>query len=136
MKFKTDRIHAEWLSPHLDGRLKQIVSEAANRADQRWDWEFTLTCIYRTPEENDALYGHDGKHRMGVHVMWRGADVRIYGVDADAVLDIATFVNDRWNYDPDREGMRCALIEGNGVGSSARHVHFQSSPNTVERETL
>ncbi len=133
MKFKTDRVASEWGNGHLHPLLRRIVSEAANRADQRWEWEFTLTCVYRTEEENDALYGGTGKHRIGVHTDWRGVDVRTRDVDPSAVLDITTKINDDWIYDPNRDGMRVALPEGNGAGSSGAHLHFQVCSMTTRR---
>lgn len=132
MFFKSDRVNAEWHSDDLNAILRQIVSEAASYASARHDWEFFLTCIHRTPMENDVLYGGNGDHLDGVHVEWRGVDVRTWGIDPGAVLDVATFVNDRWRYDPSRPGMNVALIEGDGAaGSSARHLHLQVSPKTV-----
>ena len=134
MLFKSDRIAAEWADPLLNQKLKSIVTAAAERALQRWDWEFFITCIHRTPEENDALYGGRGDHLTGVHVVWRGVDVRTRGVDPSAVLDITTNVNDSWLYDSAREGMLVALPEGGkDFGSSGAHLHFQVSPVTIER---
>ncbi len=135
MKFKSDRIAAEWADPRLSPLLKQITMAAAGRALERWEWVFTLTCIYRTPEENDALYQNDGKHLTGVHTLWRGLDIRTRDADPSAVLDISTFLNDWWDYDPSRDGMRVALLEGGGAGSSAPHLHCQVSQATVERVT-
>jgi hypothetical protein len=93
---------------------------------ERWEWDFYLTCIHRSPAENDALYGGKGDHLSGVHVSWRGVDVRTMGVDPSAVLDVTTATNDSWIYDPAREGMKVALLEGGrDVGSSGPHLHFQ-----------
>lgn len=135
MNFKTARVAQEWNDPRLDPLLKRIVTEAAGRAIERWNWSMTLTCIFRTSEENDALYSGDGKHLTGVHVVGRGVDVRTQDADPSAVLDITTFTNDRWTYDPERDGMRVALPEGSGIGSSGPHLHFQCSSATLQRET-
>lgn len=134
MRFKSVRIEAEWASPKLSPLLRDILIAASGRALERWEWEFFITCIYRTPEENDALYGGKGDHLTGVHPSWRGVDVRILGVDPGAVLDVTTTVNDSWVYDPAREGMKVALLEGGrDVGSTGAHLHFQVSPATARR---
>lgn len=131
MRFKTERIGVEWNSGQVNPLLHAIVLKAADRAAQRWNWDFVLTCIYRSPDENDALYGSSGRHRTGVHVLWRAVDIRTRDADPSAVLDITTYINDRYEYDPGREGMHVALPEGGGMlGSTAAHLHLQVSPET------
>jgi hypothetical protein len=132
MKFKSSRIESEWNDPRLSVMLKQIVEEAEAYARARHDWEFTLTCLMRTPKENDAQYYNDGSHLTGVHVVWRGGDIRTRDVDPSAVQDVTTFINDRHVYDPTRPGMKVALLEGAATGGP--HVHIQVSPATKRRE--
>ncbi len=134
MRFKEPRVEAEWNDPRLNPLLKKIVTDAAGRALERWNWEFLLTCVYRTPLENDVIYGGKGDHLSGVHTNWRGVDVRTIMTDPAAILDITTTVNDFYSYDPAREGMRVALPEGGkDFGSTGAHLHLQVSPATVGR---
>jgi hypothetical protein len=137
VRFKELRVEAEWNDPRPNPLLKKIVTDAAGRALERWNWEFLVTCIYRTPLENDVLYGGKGDHLSGVHTTWRGVDVRTIMTDPAAILDITTTVNDEYQYDADRQGMRVALPEGGkDFGSTGAHLHFQVSPATVSREEM
>jgi hypothetical protein len=138
LAFKSLRVASEWDSPQLDATVKQILLDAEDIA-YKIGWEpMTLTCIYRTPEENDALYGNDGTHRDGVHVEWRGVDVRISDVHPLDLIEVQNGVNGLWQYDPERPALMCAVVEGDGVavGSSAPHLHLQSHPNTIRRSDV
>ena len=61
MPFKDTRIEQEWNSPSLDPKVRQIVSEAMEHAENNLDWSFYFTSIYRTEIEDQALGG------SGVH---------------------------------------------------------------------
>jgi hypothetical protein len=131
LQFKSDRVAAEWSSVALNQLLKGIVMLADEYALTAHTWPFFITCVYRTPAENDACYGGHGDHLSGVHVEWRGVDVRTRDQDPSAVMDVTTWVNDRWSYDPTRPGMKVCLNEGEGPGSTGNHLHFQVHPRTV-----
>lgn len=131
MKFKSIRVAGEWDSPSLFPILKQIVSGAEAYALAKYDWDFLVTCIYRSPDENEALTGN----RDGVHVNWRGVDVRTFGIEDDAVLDVAAWTNEHWQYDETRPMMKVCIGESEGPQSSGRHLHFQMHPRTVALTT-
>lgn len=136
MKFKTDRIRKEWLGPGLVWpELLGIVDDASDFANDLYQWEFVITCLLRTPEENDKLYAGDGTHLRGVHVEGRGCDVRTRGIDPDAIAGVSGYINSKYVYDPERPNYLVCLPEKTGPGSSGRHLHFQVHPRTVPRFT-
>jgi hypothetical protein len=126
MKFKdnSDRLKKEWESPKLAPMVKKIVEDAAEFARTKFNWEFTITSIFRSKAEDAAL------HASGIHVEWRAVDVRSRGIDQEAVNKVAEFINKKYAYDPNRPGMKVCFKEphGNGV-----HAHYQVHPNTKKR---
>jgi len=109
--------------------LRGIVEDAEDYATV-YPWEFFVTCIMRTPAENDACYGGKGDHLDGVHVEGRGIDIRTRDVDEWAVKGLVGYVNNRFIYDPERPKMKVALYEPAGYGSTAQHLHLQAHPRT------
>ena len=126
MKFKdnSERLQKEWDSPKLSKMVKTIVEDAAEFARTKFNWEFTVTSIFRTKAEDAAL------HASGLHVEWRAVDIRSRGIDQEAVNKVAEFINKKYAYDPKRPGMKVCFKEphGNGV-----HAHYQVHPNTKKR---
>ena len=127
MKFVSHRIEAEWNNPQLNARLKIIVAEASAYALERWKWEFTITSIYRSPEEDAALKA------SGVHSHWRAVDVRTRGRSQKAIDDVAAYANTRWIYDPKRPSLKVCFTEPHGTGP---HAHFQAHDNTKRTDEL
>lgn len=142
MQFETDRIKAEFsrLQPASPGgplvtlMLLHVLTSIDNYAQAIWNWDIMLTCLLRTPEENDACYGGLGDHLTGVHVVGRGGDIRTHEVPPETVQKTADWINDQLIYDPTRPKYLVAFIEGAGaIGSTAPHLHIQCHPNTVSR---
>ena len=134
--FASARIAQEWASGKLAPLLAVIVNGAIEMGATFNSWVPTLTCIYRTPEENDALYGGHGDHLTGVHVLWRGVDMRIFDAPFRAVGTLTDWANANWIYDPARRSLRVCLLEGRVVDeSSGPHLHFQVSPATIAAAT-
>lgn len=125
MKFKTKRIENEWKDDKLAKTLKEIVDEAAKYAKKKWKWDFFLTSIFRTPEEDVAL------HASGIHTSWRAVDVRTKDQKKEAVDDVSDFINKKWTYDPKRPNMKVCFKEPHGNNI---HAHFQVHPNTVAQK--
>ncbi len=124
MKFKSEsatRLESEWNNPKLAPLVKQIVIEAADYAKKHWNWDFVITSIHRTAEEDAAL------HASGIHVDWRAVDVRTHDQTQPAVDDVANHINGKYVYDPARPNLKVCFKEphGNGV-----HAHYQVHSNT------
>ena len=121
MKFASARVEREWQNAKLDARLKSIVTDVAAYARKRWNWEFTITSIYRTPEEDTALQA------SGIHCEWRAVDVRTRGRSAGEIEDVARYTNANWMYDPKRPRLKVCFKEPHGTGP---HAHFQVHQRT------
>ncbi len=121
MRFKSDKEKQEWNDSRLSTVLKQVVTDASEYARKKWDWEFTVTSIYRTPQEDAVLQG------SGVHSLWRAVDVRTKDQKTEAVNDVAEYINKRWIYDPQRPALKVCFKEPHGT---AVHAHFQVHANT------
>ena len=145
MQFKDQRVEEEWagegtiLAPDGSGRpivisstLRLVLESFEAYTVAVSDWEPLITCLLRTPEENDQLYGGQGDHMDGVHVEGRAADIRTFDVAKDRVAEAVAWLNSRWVYDTLRPGMRVGLIEGCGPGSNAPHLHVQVSTRTIQ----
>ncbi|HEX8127891.1 MAG TPA: hypothetical protein VF527_02240 [Pyrinomonadaceae bacterium] len=121
MKFVSARQEREWNNPKLAKRVKEIVTEAAEYAQEKWGWEFTITSIHRTPAEDAAL------RASGIHVDWRAVDVRTRGHKQTVIDDVTNHINRRWAYDPARPHMKVCFAEPHGSGP---HGHYQVHPKT------
>ena len=141
MLFKAERIRAEWFGASLgpariNPTMKEVALDAITFAEAL-GWDPMLTCILRTPAENDVLYGGHGDHFTGVHVDGRGVDIRTVDVSPAHVAAVVAHINQTWVYapgDPTRVAKRCAFLEDDcNPGSSAPHLHLQVFPTTAER---
>ena len=75
---------------------------------------FTVTSYYRE--------GDPGVHGQ---IPVRGQDLRMRSrVVGEAIQSL---INDRWVYDPNRPGLKCCLLHGEGANM---HLHLQVHPNT------
>lgn len=94
----------------IDAKLRTILSWL----EKNTGLEFTVTSTYRIGDE-------------GVHgtLPVRGVDLRMRDRPLGALIE--TLVNSRWQYDPNRLDLKCALVHGLG---SDMHLHLQVHPNT------
>lgn len=67
----------------------------------------------------------------GVHgtIPCRGIDIRSWVFAKPK--KIVEHINMRWQYDPERPKMKCAILHDVGSGE---HIHIQVHPNTVRKE--
>ncbi len=77
--------------------------------------ELTVTSLYRI--------GDSGVHGQ---LPLRGIDVRVR--DEPVGRALRKLINLNWTYDPDRPGLKCAILHGR---SSNLHLHLQTHPNTI-----
>lgn len=124
LKFVSARQEREWNDPKLARRVKEIVTEAANYAEEKWGWNFTITSIHRTPAEDAAL------RASGIHVDWRAVDVRTRGQRQEVIDDVTRHINSKWAYDPSRPHMKVCFAEPHGSGP---HGHYQVHPRTKRK---
>lgn len=97
---------------NLDKKLEEIVKDVRSKFGLS-----VVTSCYRP--------GDRGVHgQMPV----RGIDLRCRMVSIGRCIE--RWVNSRWEYDPQRPHMKCALYHDVGYGI---HLHLQSHPNTRKR---
>jgi len=123
VKFLTPRLEREWNDKRLSSVVKSIVLDAEIIAVQ-YKWEFIVTSIYRTPEEDKALGGH------GIHPAWRAVDIRTNNTTREVVATVSGAINERWVYDKARPSMVVAYTEPHGTGP---HLHAQVYRTTQRR---
>ena len=124
MKFKTEsasRLENEWNNPKLAPMVKEIVIDAAEYAKEKWNWDFVITSIRRTPAEDARL------HASGIHVDWRAVDMRTRDQSQQAIDDVANHINKKYAYDPTRPHLKVCFKEIHG---NAAHAHYQVHPRT------
>jgi hypothetical protein len=135
VKFKYPSLEAQWY--RLIPEVQTIVREA-DVFLQNAGTEVILTNIYRSPHQNDELYGGKGDHLYGPHVLYHAADVRSWHLDDDLKLALFRFIDSRWLYDRKRPTKSVILLEGGAdPGSTGEHFHFQALPSvTMPRVSL
>ena len=66
-----------WL---IDNRLRFIFLSYVAAVKMQYDYTPTITCLYRTGEEQDDIYKYDPAYQVkkviSVHQVWRGLDFR------------------------------------------------------------
>jgi len=100
MRFKSDRIEKEWGSGKLDKRLQFIVifldwycRNFVTRIDGTKQ-DIQVTCIYRTPQENLAIYKGDKKQAdKSPHPYWRGVDIGVNAFSLDTRAQLRDLIN-------------------------------------------
>lgn len=124
MQFKTPRIREEFIDLTMkNDNLFKILTHADQYSQQEFKKEVVLTCIYRTPEENAALYASSVEPAWRPHTAWCGADLRstIY-TDAE-IQKLLSFLNHFTVYGGQR---RCASYHT--IAGNVFHFHVQSNP--------
>jgi hypothetical protein len=99
----------------IDSKLREI----ALAVEAQFDVDFTITSIYRI--------GDNGVHGA---LPCRGLDLRCRDDHFGRLIE--DFVNTHWQYDPERENMKCCMYHDVGSG---KHIHLQTHPNTVRVTT-
>lgn len=120
-------------------RLHPTLLEVLGDALAAWPKPLmTVTCIWRTAEEEAAAGGKTGIHIAGPP--YRAVDVRVRDLDgedgyspADQVLadTVAAAVNEKWVYDEARPQLSVAFSFPHGSGP---HIHFQCSNASRKRD--
>lgn len=97
----------------IDKNLRLMVLDFFEENEFR---ETVITSLYRI---NDN----------GVHgqLPLRGIDIRWRLDWSPEGEQIAQWINERWQYDPDRPEKKCCIYHDVGQGA---HLHFQTHPNT------
>lgn len=97
MKFKTQNEETEWpLLYNYNIRLYTLIQLLEGYAQLNFNKELTLTEIYRTQEEFDALYAQtppDKRPARSPHQDWRAVDIRSSDFTEQEIHKMLTFLN-------------------------------------------
>jgi len=90
----------------------------------------TWTCFIRTDQEQVELF-NEGKttDKVSVHQFGRGADLRFF---TNSILNyiIDDYINEKYNYDPQRPQLKTFGIEGSQ--GTAPHHHIKVMETTTD----
>ena len=92
LKFKTEKQRRELYSGKADPRLLRLVAFIALWAFRKYGRSPEITEVYRTEDEQRALYPNDAA-KKSVHQFWRGCDVVVRGLDPSHHREIRDTVN-------------------------------------------
>lgn len=124
MKFKTSREEKEFEQlPLKNPKLKMLLVNIDAYAIAFFSKEITITRIYCTKEEEDALYAEDMSKRPKVspHEVWEAADLRSRVFTEDEIDKIVNYCNTNWKYhDGSHPVALYHMIAGNTY-----HFHIQ-----------
>ena len=123
--FASHRQEREWQDERLPQLLRDIVTDAAEYAFDRYGWIFVLTSIFRTIEENEAALA-----KTTIHCVYRAIDVRTKTAKQEWIDDVGKRTNSMWQYDPKRPLIPVAYWGPHGDGS---HIHYQIHFDTVRK---
>jgi len=95
--------------------IESLLRSIALDVEHHFGFEFIITSLYRI--------GDDGVHGT---LPLRGIDLRC--PDETVGVRIVKYVNSKYQYDPERVHMVCAMVHNTGSGL---HLHLQVHPNTI-----
>lgn len=119
MRFKTLEIQTQFnLLTQNNPKLKNVLNLLDQYTTHEFGKDICLTCIFRTMEEQEALYAPNPAP-PSVHTQWEGADVRSWDFDDDQIHKMLTFLN-AFAF---RNGKPSALYHT--IPGNAPHFHIQ-----------
>jgi hypothetical protein len=120
--FKTPRLEAEFNQlPIQNPRLGRLLKLGSEFMDIEFGKNIVVTEIFRTPEENAALYKAAGKEPdWRPHTMWMAADLRSSVFSQREIERLAAFFNQFTVFSGQRKCATYHAIKGN-----VEHFHIQ-----------
>lgn len=101
MRFKTERIKQEWLQLNTKNpKLAFLVSSLSAYCEQMFKKDVMLTEVFRTEEEQKALYSKSSQPpKNSPHMSWCAVDIRSFDFtkeQIDKILDFCNKSTDNW----------------------------------------
>jgi hypothetical protein len=122
LAFKTPRIRDEYGQlPQKNERLFELVVDLAQYVQDTYKLDLTLTSIYRTAEEQAALYAQS-QHKVldSSHMHWKAVDLRSLVFTKPEIDAICAYLAAKWKNKDGRSVAFCHTIVG-----GAPHFHVQ-----------
>jgi hypothetical protein len=121
--FKTDRIKQEFLKLQtLNPNLYKLIGIIGFFCEEELHKDITLTEVFRTQEEQKALYAQTPPERrpaFSPHMYWRAVDIRSFNFTQAEIARILALAN-CFRYVQGKPVALCHSVTGN-----AMHLHFQ-----------
>lgn len=128
MKFKTPRIESESHKLKVYSKdLYDILLTLDKKCQIDYGLEITLTHIFRTPEEHDALYKETASAVRPIsspHMFWRAADIRSRGFNEKQIKELVEYLN--FTHRDTNAYKKTALYHK--IAGGAFHFHVQYKP--------
>jgi hypothetical protein len=124
ISFKTPQIEKEFEElKNKNVRLRRLLVCANEFCELEFNKSLVLTQIFRTPEEQKALYAQTANPpAASPHMIWRGADIRSTVFTAREIERLLAFLN-TFSY---QGGQRKVSIY-HAIAGQALHFHVQYS---------
>jgi len=121
IQFKTPRIEVEFKELfNRNRRLYQLILVAGQYSEFEFRKEVTITSLYRTPEENAALYAPNVEPISKPHTIWQAVDLRSVIYSAPEIYKFVQFLNLWTVFDGKKLTAFCHSIPG-----GSQHFHVQ-----------
>jgi len=88
--------------------------------EQEFNKNLVITCLYRSPEENAALYKGAIEPKWRPHTLWCGADLRSSIYTQDEIQKLLSFLNHFTVFSGQR---KCASYHA--IAGNVHHFHVQ-----------
>lgn len=126
MNFKSDRIKQEYDSlTALNPKLHDILSLLFTYCLYEFNKKITLTSIFRTQAEHDALYANtppESRPKSSPHMFWKAVDIRSTDFNDKEKQKMLAFLNCfTYTSGQGRPVAMCHTVAGN-----VEHFHIQS----------
>lgn len=129
MKFKTTYEQAEWDQlKATNPRLVAIVGLLDQYCLMEFKKEITLTEVFRTKAEDDALYAptpvEQRPNNPSPHCSWRAVDIRSKDFTEAQIKKMVSFLNHITVWGGKKN---CAMYHA--IAGGAYHIHLQAPPS-------
>ena len=125
MKFKSDKIEADFSSSNVSWKLKEMIRAGDKYAQIEFGKELVITDLLRTQESQDRIYKDNPNYHVkpwkSVHQYGRGCDIRTRNLDPKEIEKLTNFFN-LFQYDKNRPDKKSCLVHDVGSG---HHFHVQ-----------
>lgn len=118
MKFKLGTMASEFSSDKTDPRLRAVLLELDRWLKAKFNYEMTVTEIWRTQPEESKL---NPTVRHSAHIDGRAADIRTKDMPAEVLEGVKVFLLRWWP-------MPYAQILFNDRGEQFPHIHVGINP--------
>lgn len=118
MKFKVYTLEDEFT--RIDEQLRHILLWCDIYSNQYFSKDVTVTCLFRTIDDQRKLYPDKNPPPYSSHLDGRGADLRSHSYSKDQIDQFVKAINDTFPRTDGKPTAMCHTIPGN-----VPHFHIQ-----------